>query len=88
MLTLHTERPLPAGWPGTGARARATSATAERVVIEVDEVGMVPALLDRARAAGGEVLDLALHRPDLADVFFHLTGHELRDGDAPEGPEP
>ena len=88
LLTLHTERPLPAGWPGTVARARAISATAGRVVLEIDEVGIVPALLDRARADGGEVLDLTLHRPDLADVFFHLTGHELRDGDAPEGPEP
>jgi ABC-2 type transport system ATP-binding protein len=86
LLTLHTERPLPAGWPGAVARARATSATAERIVLEVDEVGIVPALLDRARADGGEILDVALHRPDLADVFFHLTGHQLRDGDVPEDP--
>jgi ABC-2 type transport system ATP-binding protein len=84
VLTLHTERPLPAGWPGAVARARATSATAERIVLEVDEVGLVPTLLDRARADGGEILDVALHRPDLADVFFHLTGHELRDGTAAE----
>jgi ABC-2 type transport system ATP-binding protein len=88
LLTLRTERPLPAGWPGAVARARVTSATAERIVLEVDEVGIVPALLDRARADGGEILDVVLHRPDLADVFFHLTGHELRDGDAPEGPAP
>ena len=86
LLTLRTERPLPAGWPGAAARARATSATAERIVLEVDEVAIVPALLDRARADGGEILDVALHRPDLADVFFHLTGHQLRDGDAPEDP--
>jgi len=86
LLTLRTERPLPAGWPGAVARARATSATAERIVLEVDEVGIVPALLDRARADGGEILDVALHRPDLADVFFHLTGHQLRDGDVPEDP--
>jgi ABC-2 type transport system ATP-binding protein len=86
LLTLHTERPLPAGWPGGVARARATSVTAERIVVEVDEVGIVPALLDRARADGGEILDVALHRPDLADVFFHLTGHELRDGDTPQDP--
>ncbi|HXJ35568.1 MAG TPA: ABC transporter ATP-binding protein [Candidatus Eisenbacteria bacterium] len=88
VLTLHTERPLPAGWPGTGVRARATSATAERIVLQIDEVGLVPALLDRARADGGEILDVALHRPDLADVFFHLTGHELRDGDTGEDPTP
>jgi len=84
VLTLRTERTLPAGWPGGVARARATTITAEKTVVEVDDVGIVPALLDRARADGGEILDVALHRPDLADVFFHLTGHELRDGDAPE----
>jgi ABC-2 type transport system ATP-binding protein len=86
LLTLHTQRPLPRGWPGPGARARATSATTDRIILEVEEVGIVPALLDRARADGGEILDVVLHRPDLADVFFHLTGHQLRDGDAPESP--
>jgi ABC-2 type transport system ATP-binding protein len=87
-LTLRTERPLPAGWPGAVARARATAATADKVVLDVEEIGIVPALLDRARADGGEILDVALHRPDLADVFFRLTGHELRDGDTPEEPAP
>jgi len=86
LLTLHTERPLPSGWPGGVVRARATSVTPEKVVLELDEVGIVPALLDRARVDGGEILDVVLHRPDLADVFFHLTGHQLRDGDAPESP--
>jgi len=86
LLTLHTARSLPAGWPGGVTRARAISATAGKVVLELDEVGIVPALLDRARADGGEILDVGLHRPDLADVFFRLTGHELRDGDAPDGP--
>src|SRR5262249_60659755 len=74
------------GWPGGVVRARATSVTPEKVVLELDEVGIVPALLDRARVDGGEILDVVLHRPDLADVFFHLTGHQLRDGDAPESP--
>ncbi len=83
-LTLRTERPLPGGWPGAGARARAISATADRVVLDVEEVAIVPALLDRARTDGGEILDVALHRPDLADVFFRLTGHELRDEDLAE----
>jgi ABC-2 type transport system ATP-binding protein len=84
LLTLHTERPLPPGWPTALARARTMSVKAGEIVLEVDDVAIVPALLDRARADGGEILDVALHRPDLADVFFRLTGHELRDGDAPE----
>jgi ABC-2 type transport system ATP-binding protein len=86
VLTLHTERPLPAGWPGEVARARAISANERGIVLEVEDVAIVPALLDRARADGGEILDVELHRPDLADVFFRLTGHELRDNDAPEEP--
>jgi ABC-2 type transport system ATP-binding protein len=32
-------------------------------------------LLDRLEAAGVEVEDLAVHKPDLDDVFFALTGH-------------
>jgi len=86
VLTLHTQRPLPEGWFGAVPRARATSASAGEIVLEVEDVAIVPALIDRARADGGEILDVALHRPDLADVFFRLTGHELRDGDAPEEP--
>ena len=83
-LTLRTERPLPPGWPGPTVRARPVSAHAGEVVLDLDEVAMVPSLLDRARADGGEILDVELHRPDLADVFFHLTGHGLRDGDLDE----
>jgi ABC-2 type transport system ATP-binding protein len=36
-------------------------------------------LLDSAAAAGLELEDLALRRPNLESVFLHLTGRELRD---------
>jgi len=40
-------------------------------------------VLRAAADSGGDVLELALHRPSLADVFFALTGHGLRDDDTP-----
>jgi len=80
-LTLRTTRPLPPGWPGPTARARAISNHEAEVVLELDDAVIVPSLLDRARADGGEIVDVALRRPDVADVFFRLTGHGLRDGD-------
>jgi ABC-2 type transport system ATP-binding protein len=82
-LTLRTTRALPGGWPGPTARARALSNDDGEVVLELEDVAIVPALLDRARADGGEIQDVSLRRPDLADVFFRLTGHGLRDGEQP-----
>jgi linearmycin/streptolysin S transport system ATP-binding protein len=78
-LTLRTERPLPAGWPGPVARARALANHCGDTVLELDDAAIVPSLLDRARADGGEIQDMSLRRPDVADVFFRLTGHALRD---------
>lgn len=82
-LSLRTARALPEGWPGPAARARALSNEDGEVVLELEDVAIVPALLDRARADGGEIQDVALRRPDLSDVFFRLTGHGLRDGEQP-----
>jgi ABC-2 type transport system ATP-binding protein len=84
VLTLHTRRSLPDSWLGALAGARARSANGGQIVVEVEDTAIVPALLDRARADGGEILDVALHQPDLADVFFRLTGHGLRDSETPE----
>jgi len=39
----------------------------------------IAALLDSASAAGLELMDLSLRRPNLESVFLHLTGRELRD---------
>jgi len=80
-LTLRTVRPLPSGWPGPTARARLLANEDGEVVLELDDAAIVPALLDRARADGGEIVDVALRRPDISDVFFRLTGHGLRDGE-------
>jgi len=95
-LVLRTARPLPGGWadgvPGVvadvePAPAAEPGATSERsAVLTIDSTASVPAILERARAAGGEIDDVALHRPDLADVFFHLTGRALRDDDREPAP--
>jgi ABC-2 type transport system ATP-binding protein len=45
----------------------------------VENPAQIAALLDSASAAGVEVVDLSLRRPNLESVFLHLTGRELRD---------
>ncbi len=45
----------------------------------LDPAKELPALLQRIRACGGNVLDLEMHQPNLHDVFIHLTGRELRE---------
>jgi len=39
----------------------------------------LPAILAMVVADGNDVHELEVHRPDLGDVFLHLTGKELRD---------
>jgi ABC-2 type transport system ATP-binding protein len=44
-----------------------------------DLAGELPPLLERVRAAGVQVEDMRVARPDLHRVFLHLTGRELRE---------
>ena len=39
----------------------------------------IAALIELAEAAGLEIIDVALRRPNLESVFLHLTGRELRE---------
>jgi ABC-2 type transport system ATP-binding protein len=81
-LVLRTVRALPADWldgvDGTVDVAHADEAT---VVTLADTSAASPVLAAAARA-GGDVHDVSLHRPNLADVFFQLTGRALRDESA------
>ncbi len=81
-LVLRTVRALPTDWldgvAGTLDVARADEAT---VVTLADTSAASPVLAAAARA-GGDVHDVSLHRPNLADVFFQLTGRALRDESA------
>ncbi len=55
---------------------RMKEATAEFSADRPSEIG---ALLEAASAAGFELVDVSLRRPNLESVFLHLTGRELRD---------
>jgi len=47
---------------------------------QVDDVGAeLPALIQRAEAAGYAIEDIEVRRPSLQSVFIHLTGRELRE---------
>jgi ABC-2 type transport system ATP-binding protein len=80
-LVLVTRDPLPAGWadgiPGVRAASRAPVAPARghRQDVVVDALPLAARVLERA----GDVLELHVHRADLEDAFFHLTGRDLRD---------
>ena len=78
-IRLTTARPLPAQWLSKVASARIVRRAVGELEIEVAGLADVPAVLLAAVQAGGEILDLQLHRPNLADVFFTLTGRALRD---------
>jgi ABC-2 type transport system ATP-binding protein len=53
-----------------------TDATAEFTIEQATEIGR---LLEDARQAGLELVDVSLRKPNLESVFLHLTGRELRD---------
>jgi ABC-2 type transport system ATP-binding protein len=55
---------------------RLADSTAEFTIEHPAEIAV---LLDGATAAGLELVDLSLRRPNLESVFLHLTGRELRD---------
>jgi len=78
-LEIRTERPLHPGWLPPLPAARVEHTLDGRVAVSVADPAVVPAVLDAAGRAGGTLLEVALHRPTLADVFFRLTGHALRD---------
>jgi len=53
--------------------------TEETVEFTIEQAGEIAPLLDDAKKAGLELVDLSLRRPNLESVFLHLTGRELRD---------
>ncbi|HSP98736.1 MAG TPA: ABC transporter ATP-binding protein [Candidatus Dormibacteraeota bacterium] len=83
-LEVSTRSPLPGGWL-EGLEAAPLLAPAEdhvvgfRTRIALGDLTAASAVLDRAAAHGGGVLDFHLHQPGLQEVFLRLTGHDLRD---------
>jgi ABC-2 type transport system ATP-binding protein len=51
-----------------------------RVLAVNDVTATLPAVLEKARAAGVTVKNVSTREATLEDVFVHLTGSELRDG--------
>ena len=87
-LDVTTRTTLPAGWHAEVAGVQAigefasetpASVRGTSVQVRVDTLAAAPRVLERAAALGGEVLEFHLHQPGLTDVFFKLTGRELRD---------
>jgi ABC-2 type transport system ATP-binding protein len=81
-LSLRTLRPPPPDWLDGLGSVRVLSANGTRATIAVDDPTALPVLLARAVRTGGDVVEMRLDRPTLADAFFELTGHALRDGQA------
>ncbi|TMA73870.1 MAG: ABC transporter ATP-binding protein [Deltaproteobacteria bacterium] len=79
---LRTARPLPAGWCDAAAGARVVGdARGPGIAVAVDDDGAVSRVLAAVMRAGGDVVELSVHHPNLADAFFRLTGRALRDED-------
>ena len=85
-LQLRTAAPLPDAWLAGVPGARLLDGDGADTWVALDESAAVPAVLQSAVRAGGDVRECALHRPSLADVFFTLTGRGLRDDDGPPAP--
>ena len=50
-----------------------------KVALQLESFALVNPILERARAAGANVLEFSVHSPNLSDAFIALTGHALRD---------
>jgi len=75
------EKPPQPGWydglPGVTELAPVTAAPT--VILELTSLRQVSELIERAHNAGGQLLEFAVHSPNLSDAFIALTGHALRD---------
>jgi len=86
-LFLRMLRSPPGDWLDGLAAVRVLATNGTRTTLAIDDPTALPVLLARAARAGGEIVELRLDHPTLADTFFALTGHALRgdDGSAPDG---
>jgi ABC-2 type transport system ATP-binding protein len=82
-LHLRMLRPPPADWLDGLGSVRVLAAEGANATLGLDDPAALPVVLARAARAGGDVVEMRFDRPTLADAFFALTGHALRDGDRP-----
>jgi ABC-2 type transport system ATP-binding protein len=81
-VRLRTAQPLPTGWLDGAAGAHVVGDDhGAGIAVAVDDGGAVSRVLLAVVRAGGDVVELSVHHPNLADAFFRLTGRALRDED-------
>ena len=86
-VELRTAHPLARQWFDATPGARIVHHDGTHVAIEVEQDAAVSGVLMAAVRAGGDVVEMSVHHPNLADAFFILTGRALRDEDGPrDGP--
>jgi ABC-2 type transport system ATP-binding protein len=74
-ITLTLDRPWTQAFDGLAAKSAGRLVQLQTA----DVAAELPPLLERVRAAGCHVEDVALQSPTLQNVFLHLTGRELRE---------
>ncbi|MGH7856004.1 MAG: ABC transporter ATP-binding protein [Candidatus Binatia bacterium] len=79
VLHLRTRRPPADDWTPPIGDARVLRRSGAELAIALGENADVAPVLLALDRGGSEVIEVALHTPNLADVFFHLTGRALRD---------
>jgi ABC-2 type transport system ATP-binding protein len=82
-ISLRTAQPLPSDWLSTLPGVQVQRGADGAVEVTVPGGDGVPAVVAAAVAAGTTLVELAVHRPNLADAFFALTGRALRDDEQP-----
>jgi len=85
VVRLRTDRPLPEGWLSEIGAAHVVRRDGHDTEVEVKELTEVPAVLLAATRVGNVIRDVEVRHPNLADVFFALTGRGLRDEERPSG---
>jgi linearmycin/streptolysin S transport system ATP-binding protein len=78
-IHVRTRRPLPADWLHGLDGVRLVRLAGPESDVEVEHPEVVASVLLAAVRFGDEIHEMLLHRPNLADVFFVLTGRGLRD---------
>jgi len=80
MEIVFKRRPLSGWYDGLpGVIELAPASDESKITLELTNLRQVSELLERAHNAGGQLLEFAMHSPNLSDAFITLTGHALRD---------
>ena len=81
-IEVTTRKELPRGWSnGIAGVSELPWEVADEfaAALTLASLDQVPEVIRRAGAAGDEVIEFRVHRPNLQDAFLKLTGHALRD---------